>query len=332
MTEILTPPSCPGFKDRKVGLVVFGIFTILAGAFCALFVPLMIFAPKAAGGTTNFPALFLGAGLYGTLAVALIWLGIGSVLAKRWARALLLIVSWGVLIMGVFAIGFMAFMAPNFLTNIQANLPAGQPKLPGAVETGMLVFMFGFLGIFFLVLPGIWVFFYGRKSVKATCEARDPVVRWTDRCPLPVLALSLMLAFGGLMMAVSIVSMNGVFPLFGMLLHGPAGIVAGMLVAVFWLYLARAVYRLSTGSWLLTFLTMAVFSISGFITYSRHSMMEFYQLAGYSPEMMEQIRRSNVFQGNSMAWITLASCLPWLIYLLFLRRFFRPPATPPPLP
>ena len=52
-----------------------------------------------------------------------------------------------------------------------------------------------FLGVFFVILPAVWIFFYKSRQVKATCEARDPVARWTDACPLPVLALCLWFLF-----------------------------------------------------------------------------------------------------------------------------------------
>jgi hypothetical protein len=102
-----TLPPVP-YKDRSVGLIIFGILTILLGCLSGLLVPLMLFAQMASAKTTGAPPPFSvilpGILLYGFLAVALVWLGIGSIMARRWARALLLIFSWSWLIMGVFVL------------------------------------------------------------------------------------------------------------------------------------------------------------------------------------------------------------------------------------
>ena len=37
--------------------------------------------------------------------------------------------------------------------------------------------------VIYIVIPGVAVLFYRSPHVKHTCEVRDPVERWTDRCP-----------------------------------------------------------------------------------------------------------------------------------------------------
>ena len=57
--------------------------------------------------------------------------------------------------------------------------------------TGMIIDMTLFFLVFFILVPAVWTFFYNSRHVKATGEAPDPVTRWTDACPLPVLAICL---------------------------------------------------------------------------------------------------------------------------------------------
>src|SRR5208283_2529435 len=126
-----TPPRI-AYKDRSTGLIIFGILTILLGGVCALFLPLMLFgqtmSAKATGTPPNFAAILPAASIYGVLAVALVWLGIGSIKARRWARALLLIFSWSWLVMGVVMLVVMAFLLPRVLANVPAGGPnAGHP-------------------------------------------------------------------------------------------------------------------------------------------------------------------------------------------------------------
>src|SRR5438046_2393961 len=127
------PPSV-SYKDRSMGLIIFGILTILLGCLAGLFVPLMLLgqaaSAKATGASAPISAILPAMFIYGILAVALVWLGIGSIQARRWARALLLIFSWSWLIMGVFVLLFMVYFIPKTLANLSSNGTPGQPALP----------------------------------------------------------------------------------------------------------------------------------------------------------------------------------------------------------
>ena len=52
----------------------------------------------------NVQTMIPGIVLYFVLAVALVWLGVGSIRARRWAWTLTVVLSWMWLIMGV--VGF----------------------------------------------------------------------------------------------------------------------------------------------------------------------------------------------------------------------------------
>src|ERR1017187_4823253 len=200
MNEPSIPPCesapLPDYKDRSTGLFIFGILTLLLGCLAGLFVPLMLFGQMAAAKVPNAPpvnhaSMVPGMAVYGLLAVALIWLGIGSIQARRWARALLLIFSWSWLIFGVLMTAIMPFVMSKAMANLPPNAKTGQPAMPPAAITGMVIGMTLFFFVIFVVVPAVWTFFYNSRHVKATCEARDPVTRWTDACPLPVLPLCL---------------------------------------------------------------------------------------------------------------------------------------------
>jgi hypothetical protein len=72
--------------------------------------------------------------------------------------------------------------------------------------TAVIAIAFVFNGVVFVLLPAIWTYFYRSPHVKATCEARDPVARWTDACPLPVLGFCLWLLFSVPMLLVMPIS------------------------------------------------------------------------------------------------------------------------------
>jgi len=109
-----------GFKDRKTRLVVFGILQIIFGGLCTLLVPLVILGMimsatvnkgNAAAGA-SLRMMIPGILIYLLLAVWFIWMGIGSIRTRRWARALILISSWLWLITGVLGGVFMLVLLP----------------------------------------------------------------------------------------------------------------------------------------------------------------------------------------------------------------------------
>jgi hypothetical protein len=75
MTELDGSPA-PEFKDRKIGLVLFGTLTVLFGLCCALVVPLMFFAVSVAAKSANpppaIPSLLGVSIMYGGIAAVLV--------------------------------------------------------------------------------------------------------------------------------------------------------------------------------------------------------------------------------------------------------------------
>lgn len=309
-----------------MGLSAFGILTIMLGCVAGLFVLLTSFQ-AAYGGARNtglrFSDMLPVISAYGTIAVTLVWLGIGSIMARRWARALLLIFSWVWLIMGVAMICFMAFLMPRMLANMPAGGTDGQPGLPSGMKEVVMAVMFLFIGVFFVIVPAVWIFFYRSRHVKATCETRDPVTRWTDACPLPVLGLCVMAMISEPMMLLMPFSGHVVMPFFGMFLTGIPGSIFWLAFAGIWFYAAWSLYKLEQRGWWLILIVLCVSMASALVTFARHDMAEMYSLMDYPEAQMEQIQNSGMLIGNHMAWLMSLSMLPFLGYLLYIKKFLR---------
>jgi len=320
-------PTPMTYKDRSTSLIVFGILTILLGCMTGLLVLLMLVGQVAARSTnappTPLSAILSAMFIYGILAVALVWLGIGSIKARRWARALLLIFSWSWFVMGVFVLLFMAFFMPTILANIHASATPGQPAIPAAAIGVIMVFTGLILGVFFILVPAVWIFFYNSRHVKATCETRDSVTRWTDACPLPVLGLCLWLLFSVPMLLIMPIMGHGVMPFFGMLLTGLPGTLFCLALAVLWGYCAWLLYKLDVRGWWLILIAMVMFMVSAVLTYARHDVIEMYQLMGYPQAQIEQIQKTGLLTGNRMAWMMSFSMLPFLGYIFFIKKYLR---------
>lgn len=322
--DINSPPP-EQFKDRKVALVVFGILTILGGCFCILFFLLILVAPMLAAHSPNPPAVApsrLPALIYGVMAVAFVWLGIGSIMARRWARALLAILSWSFVVMGVAGLVFLAVLWPHLKEVMAAVHPPDRPPLPDSMQTAMIAGMLAFVGIL-IVGPLIWALFYSGRNVKATCEALDPAPRWTDRCPLPVLAISLWLIVGAISM-IGVLILAPVAPFFGSLVSGTPARIYYLCLTIIWIWASWRLYRLDRVAWWVVLIVVIACAVSAWLTYSRHDLTEVYSLMGYSAERIASIQKFG-FTKSLTSWSKVFWTLPLVVYLFYIRKFFKAP-------
>jgi len=323
----MTTPTAPDYRDRGTGLVVFGVAEILLGVFFALGIPLMLFAQMAAPHGPDIPPrpqIFPALTVYAESAVALVWLGIGSILARRWARAILLSLSGAALCAGTLGFVFLCFIMPHMFDAIAHNGP--RPIPPGALLLIKVVAV-TFMSLYVLIPLSIFLF-YRSPHVKRTCEARDPVERWTDRCPLPVLALCLLLGFGGIIALGVLGNFHG-FPLFGMYVSGGAGYLVVVLAAALAFYLARGLYRLQVGAWWAAMGMLLLSAASNAVTFLGGDVGGTYEKMGLDRRAVALIQQ--MFAAPYIKWMIPLSVLPWLIWLLYVRRYFTAPAAPPVL-
>jgi hypothetical protein len=193
--------------------------------------------------------------------------------------------------------------------------------MPSSALAAMMIFMFVFYGVLFVILPAIWTFFYSSRHVKATCEARDLATRWTDACPLPVLALCLWLLLGVPMLLVMPFAGLGVMPFFGMFLTGLPGTLLCLALAALWIYTAWLLYKLDVRGWWLIFIVMAVCMASVMLTFAHHDIFEMYQRMGYPEAQIELMKKTGIFEGSRMNWLMSLSVVPVLGYLLFIKKY-----------
>ncbi len=318
----------PAYKNRKTGLIVFGIALIVLGGLCLLFVPLMALGQLMAARTTGqsnlrmvLPSLLMYAGM----GVLFLTLGIGSIKCRRWARAVTLVLSWAWLVTGVISIVMFIWFGSAFLNTVSEA--QGEP-LPPAARTIMMLFVVGFFGVFFVLVPGLLVLFYGSSHVKATVEAMDPQPRWTDACPLPVLAVSLLAAFGAVTLLTMPVAYNGTLPLFGAILSGFAGSIMWLVLAALLGYAAWSIYHLRVAGWWTVLAILVVFTISNVITFSRVDLMDLYRSMGYPEDQLALLEKMNIFTPRQIVVWSVFWVLPIIGYLIFIKKYFRQ-AIPP---
>jgi hypothetical protein len=332
----LPPPAPPSYADRSTGLTIFGIIQIIMGALAALMIPLMLLGALFSRKTgTAMPAGMYVATIcsYSFIAALLITLGIGSIRARRWAWALNLILSWMWLIFGVFAtIAMIVFLPASFMAGMkQAAAAAPNPyPVPTGVMAVILTFIIVFFSIFGVMLPIAFLLFYRRADVAQTCKQRDPVERWTDRCPLPVLAVSLLLGWGAiyfLLMAVT----TPMFPFFGKYLTGwpgRAGCVAFFAVET---YLALSFYKLRVTAWWIAIGAVVLRLVSIIVTLRHADPLEIYSKLGWSQAQAQQIGAQPAFRNGMRmgVWSTVIFSAIFLGYMIWIKRYFVAKTDPP---
>ena len=320
-TPPLVRPPLPAYQDRRTGLKVFGILEIILGAFCALMLPLMVLgqviAAKQNATAVDFalaaPALLT----FSALAVGLVWLGIGSMQARRWARALLLCLGWMGLCVGLCSL---AVMIPTLGSMGEMMRQQGREAPSGAIAFAK-IFIIATITVIYVLIPGAMVLFYRSVNVKLTCEACDPAERWTDRCPLPVLAMCILQASG----AIYVVLM----PRFGAAMPLAGFLVTGWLARIVWFgfaglsaYAAWGFYRLKPSVWLLYTIAIVVFGLSSTVTFLRIDLLDYYRAVGMPESQIKQIAVSPLVHGHMIVWMTGFGVAFFGGYLLYLRRYF----------
>jgi hypothetical protein len=198
----------------------------------------------------------------------------------------------------------------------------------GDIPQGIVVFMkyllIGFIVIFGVLLPSVLLLFYGSKNVKSTCEARDRKVRWTDRCPLPVLALSLVFGF----MAASMPMMGffgWVIPFFGHVLTGWAGAVVATIATLIFGCLAWGTYRLRKPAWWVAIVVGSVWAMSSVLTFSRGNLVDIYAGMNLPAEQLEMMKGLDSMQSTVFVWSSCAWFIVFIGYLLYVKRYFNTP-------
>ena len=317
----------PDFKDRKTGLVIFGILQILLGALCAALVPLMIFAvvishalavDNASAPPPNPMMMLPSILIYALMAAWFITMGVGSLKARRWARALILVSSWFWLICGICGLTFFLLFMPGMFDSM--------PETDGEVPQGLFLvikcIMAVFMTIIYILIPGSLVLFYRSRHVKATCHARDPQPRWTDKCPLPVLALSMLFT----LWAVSMLTMSATgwtLPFFGTILTGFPGAAVALTLIVCLAFLARGTYKLCINAWWCAFLLTIAWATSMAVTFSRMSIWDFYEKINFPEEQLKTMRQI-MPHNTTMILMFALSFAAFFAYLLYTKKFFKP--------
>lgn len=309
------------YKDRSIGLVVFGIIEILIGGLTALLIPLVlvitIVAPRvAAGPAPQLRSVVPNLVLYAMMAAAFIWIGIGSIRARRWARAVMLSLSWLWLITGVVAMVAFWWVMPRYRDYAGLGHLADDTVAMVVLTTSL------FLGLIYILMPLAFVLFYRSPHVIATCEARDQGISWVDGCPSQVVALVLLYAVSAASCLVA-PAYNFVFPIFGVLVDGWIGAVAWLTVLSLLVYLVIATSKREMRSWNVAVAASLVIASSSTLSAAVVPYSVWLDRMALPPDQREMVAVFGEPTTITMALVSLVTWGTWVGFLVWARRFFR---------
>ena len=320
------PVSSAPYRDRSGLLIFFGIVELLLAVVCLLLGTLCLaFVAGALPGAAAAPqtqtmAMWMNVLVYFAAGAFLVTMGIGTIRAKRWARALMLLTSWPVF--ATFLLGGIA------LALVTPKIIAALPKEPGKPDVGPVVWVF--LTVLYLVLTAIplsFILFYSGRNVRATFAARDPGRSWVDGRPLPIVGFAGALALYGQFSLLGLARQS--FGVFGVLLKGGPAVVAMVLNGLLCLWLAWQIFRMTRNGWWANLAYAILLHLSGWVTFRVVGMERMVEAAGVQAA---EAQKAGVleFAGQFATWIMPASLILWVLTLLWLRRFYPPGTFTPP--
>ena len=307
--------SVPRFNNRSLGLVIFGVIEILIGVLCVLLVPLILVATSLAGTAdmrTTMPSMVL----YTVVAVVFIWLGVGSIRARRWACELTLSLSWIWLVTGICSMVVAAWLVPALLRGMAAT-----SDLPMNFVFIVNLVVFVIIGFLYVLLPGAFVLFYRSPHVAATCRERDRRPQWTDDLPRRLLTLVIVWALA----AVSVLMMPAygfVVPFFGVVLSGASGATVWAAILVVCVVLTWGSARRAPWAWWGGVVAIVLATLSSVITALCVDPAAFI-LAMDLPEQQTALLSEIAMPERwvmALVWVVMWGT--FLVYLMTVRRSF----------
>lgn len=311
-------------EDRSTGLVIAGLAEIAIGVLCALLIPLLLAGAAASRSLADPSAVPDLHGLvpsllvYALIAAAFVWLGVGSIRARRWARAVMLSVAWIWLITGAIATAAVCLLAPSW-----SRVAAGS-ELPAGVMVAVVATTCLVVGVIYILMPLAFLLFYRSEHVAATCAARDPGPSWVDGCPQQLVTLVVLYASSAAILVV--VPVYGfAFPLFNLIVDGWAGALAWAAVLMLLVVLVVGTARRDRRAWTLALAVSLAAAGSSTVHAATVPASAWLERVASTTGERQLLAGLGEPSPVIMAALALVIWATWILYLLSVRRHFEPP-------
>ena len=305
------------YKDRSLILIVIGVLSLLIGLAAAFLGPLEMycFYLFSEGGRFHYEGFGFGSFMFGNIAcqivgyyligILFIPLGYGHLTMRRWARPLALASLGFWLVAGV----------PLTIVVLFILFATKELTLVGALIAVI------FMGLSYLVLPGLLIRFYRSRDVQLTFEARDPNTYWIEEIPLLILVLCSLFLFYIVVLHVPIL-FSGTFPLFGVLLRDMPGIVLIDISIMCLAFLVWGLIRLRAWAWWGSLVYFGLLTSSLVLTLPKFSLLDIFSRMRFPPREMEFLQ-GLPFHGLHLAVLLGIPLVITLGLIIFSKRYFK---------
>jgi hypothetical protein len=305
------------YKDRSPILAVIGVLLLLGGIAVGFLGPLEMhcFYLFSEGGRFHYEGFGFGSFMFGNIACQIVGyyliaalfipLGYGHLKVRRWARTFSLTLLWFWLVVGVPLILVFFFIL------------AGSKELSLVAALITVVF----LGLSYLVFPGLLIRFYRSRNVKLTFEIKDAKSYWIEDLPIPILVLcSLYLLY--IVVLHMLILFNGMFPVFGVFLFGFQGILLLDISIACLVCLVWGTLRLRMWAWWGSVVYSSLITFSTILTLFKSSYSTILSGLEFPPREIEFLGGLPV-QGYHFAVLVGIPLLITLGLVIHSKRYFK---------
>ncbi len=306
-------------RDHSTGLAVFGTLEVVLGilAFTAAMFLMILVSEAGLGGMK--PSHFgMVMGLLVYLSAWFIVVGLGSIKARRWARVLVLVGSWVTIFFGTMALALLLYILPGVY-----DMVADLEVLSASASMGVISFSIVVLFVLQLLMPAVAIGFYSLKGVIATCERLNPEPCWSDRCPLPLLAMGFISVLGSLSVLLGATNNYIVF-LFGHVWVGWKGFGVVLLISAVCGYVGWGAFMRKMHAWWMAYSMIIITSASMMLSFSEIQMGDIYQAMNYTAEQLAQLENMKLLSPAVLTFVTCVWGIMACIYLVWVRDCFLP--------
>lgn len=308
----------PTFKNRQGWLIFFGVGLIVLGLLAlgmAALVTLTALVGSSAQVSQPMPVrVMLPVMLiYVGIGALFIVLGVGSAMSRRWAQALTLALSWMWLITGIFSVMIIILTVNQSLDALPPEQAAMKPFV-----VGCMAIMFG---LFFIAVPLSLVLFYRGVNVRATVEAFDPVRRWTDDVPVPLLGFALWMLLGCVGLLLTSL-MYRALPVGPWIVEGVAVFALILAVAAVLLFIGIGSLKRMKASWWTALALFTFGVVYSAISLAKPNVAVWYDVMDIPVDPRQIEMMQEMYSGP---FFLMAIGILWVAYfafLFYLRRYF----------
>jgi|SRR5579859_3013489 len=334
------PPSPPAYKDRRWLLILAGVVELLMALVALGFVAIFFLASAVGAKQPPPPGMSLGALralvslFYGAIAIFLIVVAIGSILAKNWARITGLVAAWFWLAMGVLGTLMAALIMPAAIHQAERQAQSAPPPAL------FFAIFFTVIAALYVGVPLAFVLIYSNRNVRMTCLARSgqlPVAGVAGTTPgVPVItkpsypvAVGILvgwLAFGILVSIPALLLVHTrAYPFFGTFVYGITARALPLVLVAVHAFFVWHLYKLRPLGWWGTLAFQVVLTASAMLTMWRYGAVGY--LLKISPELQDNPGFPMMpLLSKLMPAIIVFGSTAVVVYLLCIRRYFQPSA------